>query len=251
MTTLITGASSGIGYELARICARNGHHLVLVSRKRPDLSDPDFADANATVIVLDLSEPDAATKLMQRIKQKRLVIDNLINNAGFGDYAEFAETDLDKLEQMMQLNIITLTELTRLLLPSMKERGYGRVMNVASIAAFLPGPLMAVYYATKHYVLTLSESIAEELAGSGVTVTALCPGPTASGFQAAASMESSPLVKGKTLPTAEDVAKFGFAAMMQGRRIAIHGRRNRLVAFIVRFLPRAFVARFVKSASRT
>jgi len=149
---------------------------------------------------------------------------------------------------MIQLNVVALTELTKLLLPPMIARGAGRVLNVASTAAFQPGPLMAVYYATKAYVLSFSEAIAEELRGTGVTVTALCPGPTKTGFQAGAAMEDSKLVRGRDIMDSKTVARIGYAAMLEGKRVVIPGAMNKVLAQSVRFLPRATVARAVKRA---
>jgi hypothetical protein len=149
---------------------------------------------------------------------------------------------------MIQLNVVALTHFTKLLLPAMVKRGSGRILNVASTAAFQPGPLMAVYYATKAFVLSLSEALAEELAGTGVTVTALCPGPTQSGFQAGAKMEESKLVRGKALMTSEEVARAGYHALMKGKRVVIPGFGNRVMAQSVRFLPRSTVTKFVKRA---
>jgi hypothetical protein len=175
-----------------------------------------------------------------------LQIDYLINNAGFGDFGFFAQSNWDKQLQMINLNITTLTHLTHLFLPAMIKNKYGRVMNVASTAAFQPGPTMSVYYATKAFVLHFSEAIANELEGSGVTVTALCPGATESGFQSAAAMEESKLVKGKKLPSSAEVAQYGFNAMMNGKKVAIHGMMNYLMANSIRFTPRALVLKVVR-----
>ncbi|MGH9008770.1 MAG: SDR family NAD(P)-dependent oxidoreductase [Acidimicrobiia bacterium] len=169
-----------------------------------------------------------------------------VNNAGVGDFGPFAEADLDKTMAMIRLNVAGPTELTRRYLPGMLERGSGRILNVASTAAFQPGPLMAVYYATKAYVLSFSEAIAEELRGSGVTVTALCRGPTASGFQAGAAMEESRLVAGRRLPTTAAVARAGYRAVLAGRPIAVVGLKNRLLVTSIRFTPRPVVRRTVR-----
>ena len=169
----------------------------------------------------------------------------LVNNAGFGDFGDFATASPEKLDQMIELNVGSLTRLCRVYVPGMLARGSGRIMNVASTAAFQPGPLMAVYYATKAYVLSFSEALAEETRGTGVTVTALCPGPTASGFQAGAAMEASKLVHGKKLPTSASVAAFGVKAMQRGDVVAVPGLQNKMLAASIRLSPRPIVRRLV------
>ena len=252
-TALVTGASGGIGEALARELAARGHDLVLVARSVGALEAlaAELSQAHgitATSIGADLAASGAGRALAGELRSRGLDIDIVVNNAGFADFGEFAQTDLDKTMQMVALNVVTLTELTHELLPPMIERGRGRVMNLASTAAFLPGPLMAVYYATKAYVLSFSEGVAEELKGTGVTVTALCPGPTASGFQARAAMEDSKLVKGKRVMDAATVAKMGVDAMEAGKTVAICGFKNKVQAVMPRFLPRALVPPMVKRA---
>lgn len=248
-TALITGASSGIGFELAKICAANGNDLVLVSRNQTDTSDPVFTNVTITNIEQDLSVPGSAEKLYKQIKQKNITIDVLINNAGFGDFNLFVDADSKTITNMINLNILTLTELTQLVVRDMKKQGQGKILNLASIASFLPGPYMAVYYSTKHYVLAFSETLAEELRDDNITVTALCPGPTASKFWDVAHMSSSKIVNGKKFPSSKEVAEFGYDAMMHGRRVAVHGVRNKFIIFIVRFLPRKFVTEVVRKQS--
>jgi len=248
---LITGASGGIGEALARELASQGHDLILVARSVDalDALGAELAGQHgitATSMGADLAEVGAGRALAAALESRGLSVDVLVNNAGFADFGEFATADLDKTMQMLTLNIATLTELTHELLGPMLERGSGRVMNVASTAAFLPGPLMAAYYATKAYVLSFSEGIAEELKGTGVTVTALCPGPTTSGFQARAAMEDSKLVKGKKIMDASTVAKIGVAAMMVGKPLVICGFKNKVLAAMPRFWPRAMVPGMVK-----
>ena len=250
-TALITGASGGIGLELARCCAHDGIDVILVARSTDRLNSikKELEAAHTTlvrVISLDLSRPGAVEALLQQLPGESGAVDYLINNAGFGTFGFFDEIDWKTETDMIQLNIVALTELTRKLLPGMKERGRGRILNVASTAAFQPGPLMAVYYATKSYVLHLSEALANELKGSPVTVTALCPGPTASGFQQAAAMESSGLVKGKMLPTSKEVAEYGYRAMQRGKTVAVHGVMNKLLVNGNRFTPRAWVTAIVR-----
>lgn len=250
---LVTGASGGIGEELARQLAARGHDLVLVARSTRKLQS--LADELATkhsitahVLIADLGHAGAGHEITAELAAKGLDIDVLVNNAGFADFGEMWKADAPKLDSMIALNMAVLTELMHDLIPSMVSRGHGRVMNVASTAAFFPGPLMGVYYATKAYVLSLSEATHEELKGTGVTVTALCPGPTQSGFQAAAAMESSKLVKGRNMPTAQHVAELGVAAMLKGKPVAVIGGKNKLSVLSPRFLPRSMVPGMVKRA---
>jgi hypothetical protein len=196
----------------------------------------------------DLALPDGAQRLCDEVAASGIAVDFLVNNAGVGLYGEFRNLSLADELAMMTLNMTSLTVLTKRFLPQVLERR-GRIMNVASTAAFQPGPYMAVYYATKAFVLSLSEALASELAGTGVTVTAFCPGPTQSGFQDKASMHASGLVKGKRLPSAERVGVEGYAAMMAGRRVFIPGLVNKALAASVRVSPRNVVTRIVKAMS--
>lgn len=243
-TALITGASTGIGLELAKIHASKGGNLVLVARSTSKLEalktdlEKQFS-IQVTVITKDLSQENAAEEIYQETTRKQIVIDQLINNAGFGDQGMFAETDWEKEAQMMRLNMTTLTHLCRLYLPDMIKRQSGRIMNVASTAAFQSGPTMAVYCATKAYVLSFSEAIGNEVCDKGISVTALCPGATATDFKIAAGMENSKLFSNKKLPTAKAVAEYGYASMMNGKPVAIHGTVNYILANSVRFVPRA------------
>ena len=250
--TLITGASSGIGLELARVFAKHRHDLVLVARTEPKLrelaQEAQASGVRAHVIPADLSAPGAVQALTDRVQALGVDVDILVNNAGYGLFGSFVETPLDVELSMIQLNIVALTELTKRLLPGMVARKSGRILNLASTAAFFPGPLMAVYYATKAYVLSFSEAIATELEGTGVTVTALCPGPTASGFQAAANLELSKLVAGKRLPTARSVAEAGYEALMAGRTVVVPGVSNKLTVLAPRIMPRRLMAKIVQKA---
>ena len=250
MTALITGASSGIGLELARIFAEHGHDVVLVARSEAKLkslaSELQSRGVRAHVVATDLGAPGAAKTVVDRTRELGVDVDVLVNNAGYGLYGPFLETSLDAELAMIQLNIVTLTELTKRLLPAMVARKRGRILNLASTAAFLPGPLMAVYYATKAYVLSFSEAIANELSGSGVTVTALCPGPTASGFQAAANLEESKLVAGKTLPTSREVARAGYDALMRGTTVYVPGLANKMTVQLPRLFPRGVITKVVR-----
>jgi hypothetical protein len=250
-TALITGASSGIGFELAIAFAAQKNNLILVARNAAKLEEmaKDISSkfsVKVNTFAIDLSEINSAQKVFDFCQENHLHIDYLVNNAGFGDFGLFAQSNWDKQLQMINLNITTLTHLTHLFLPSMIKNKYGKILNVASTAAFQPGPTMSVYYATKAFVLHFSEAIANELEGSGVTVTALCPGATESGFQSAAAMEESKLVKGRKLPSSAEVAAYGYKAMMQGKKVAIHGMMNYLMANSVRFSPRSMVLKMVR-----
>jgi uncharacterized protein len=254
-TALVTGASGGIGEDLARELAARQYNLVLVARSSDKLEAlgqelRQKYGIESTAIAMDLSTPDAAERLTRELESRQLSIDVLINNAGFADYGEFWILDANKTAQMLHLNITTLTMLSRLLLPGMVARKKGRIMNVASTAAFMPGPLMSVYYASKNYVLAFSEGLGEELSGTGVTVTALCPGPVETGFQARAAMENSKLLKNPMNPmmTSQEVAKQGIAALERGQRVIIPGTMNQILALVPRWMPRAFVPGMVKNA---
>lgn len=252
-TALITGASSGIGLELAKVFAAEKINLVLVARshdKLNTLANELRSEFGIEVYVLskDLGIYLNALEVFTFCKTNSIHIDYLVNNAGFGDYGDFAHSKWEKQESMINLNITTLTYLTHLFLPGMLERKFGRILNVASIGSFMPGPLMSVYYATKAFVLHFSEGISEELRGTGVKVTALCPGPTKSGFQAAAAMENSKLVKKIKMPSSYKVAKYGFRAMMDGKTVAIPGFMNYLIANTIRFIPRKWLAKLIHFA---
>ena len=244
-TALITGASTGIGYELSKCFAADRHNLVLVARQEPKLRQvagelSGQFGVSAKIIVADLAKPEAPQKIVDEVNKDSLQIDYLVNNAGFGLGGKFAETDLAVELDMMQVNMTALVHLTKLFLPGMLARKSGKIMNVASTAAFQPGPLMAVYYATKAFVLSFSEAIANELAGTGVTVTALCPGPTQSEFQQRAHIENTRLIKGKFmgLMTSEAVARIGYHGFMQEKRLVIPGLMNKMGVQSVRFSPR-------------
>lgn len=250
-TALITGASNGIGLELAKIHASKGGDLVLVARNKSKLDNLKIElerqyKVNVYTIGKDLSTINSAQEVYDETNHQSMQIDYLINNAGLGNFGMFVETDWNKELQMINLNITILTQFTKLYLQDMVKRRSGKIMNVASTAAFQSGPTMAVYYATKAYVLSFSEAVDNEVRNKGVTVTTLCPGPTESGFQAAAAMEESNLVKGKKLPTAKEVAEFGYASMMKGKTVAIHGLMNYLMANSVRFIPRALVVKLTR-----
>ena len=245
-TALITGASNGIGLELAKIFASKGCDLVLVARSSDKLAELKVAiekqyKVTVYIITKDLSSIQAAQEVYDETHTQAIQVDYLVNNAGFGDFGMFAETNWEKEQQMIQLNITTLTLITKLYLQDMVQRGSGKIMNVASTAAFQSGPTMAVYCATKAYVLSFTEAVSNEVSGSGITLTALCPGATETGFQAAGGLDESSLFKGKTLPSAQEVAAFGYRAMMQGKVVAIHGWMNYIMSNSIRFFPRSLV----------
>jgi short-subunit dehydrogenase len=244
-TVLITGASGGIGYELAKLFARDHHNLVLVARSTDKLAQvaTELQTHGVTVktIALDLAAPPASKFLFDQLQREGVSVDILVNNAGFGSFGEFAHMPKEEILGQISLNITALTELTRVFLPPMVERRGGRIMNVASTAGFQPGPLMAVYYATKAYVISFSEAIANELHDSGVTVTCFCPGATHTGFAKRAGTEKSRLFKQLGAMSAEKVALDGYRAVMEGRSLAISGVHNWMVAQSTRFAPRKIV----------
>lgn len=242
-TVLITGASSGIGYELAKQFARDHYNLLLVARSGNKLSK--LADElqrqfgiTAKAMVADLAGPAAPQRLVDQLQNDGTTVDILVNDAAYGKFGDFASMPLEDITGQVELNIAALTRLTRLLLPQMIERRYGKVLNVASTAGFQPGPMMAVYYASKAYVISFSEALANELNGSGVTVTCLCPGPTDTGFQGRAGVENSRLFKQFGPMDAKTVARDGYRAMMKGKTLVISGFKNRLLAESVRIAPR-------------
>jgi len=255
-TALVTGGSGGIGLELAKVLAREGFDIVLVARKRDSLEaaagqlEGKFG-VKAHVFAADLRLQDAPQAIFEFLHNENIDIDVLVNNAGIGLGGEFSETELQRELDMIQVNIVALTQLTKLFIPAMIKRQSGRVLNVASTAAFQPGPLMAVYYATKAYVLSFSEALAEELRNSGVTVTALCPGPTHTDFAQSAQMTNSRLFNTFGVADAGDVAKYGFDAMMHGKRLAIPGFRNKIIAQANRIAPRSLSAKLARIAQET
>jgi short-subunit dehydrogenase len=254
-TALITGASSGIGMEMAKIFAQNGITLVLVARRENILEKlklelEEQYKIKVFNIIRDLSEVDSANDIYDIVKLENINIDFLINNAGFGNYGKFVETDWLREHHMINLNITTLTYLTKLFLKDIVQNNSGRIMNVASTAAFQPGPLMAVYYATKAYVMYLSEAIADELKGTNVSITTLCPGPTISEFKETAALGTSGLFNRRSLPESREVARFGYNAMMKGKRVVVHGFTNKLLAFFTKILPRKLVISSIHQLSK-
>lgn len=250
-TALVTGASAGIGLELARLFSRRSNDVVLAARRgerlRQIAADLESAhDVTAHVVVVDLAEVDGARRLFDEVTGRGIEVEYLVNNAGFGTFGPFVETHPRETMDLIRVNIGALTELTALFLPAMVRRHRGRVLNVASAAAFQPGPLMATYYASKAYVLHFTEALNEELEGTGVSATALCPGPVRTEFHRVAGMETSGLVLDKRLISVERVAEAGYEAMMRGRAYVVPGLATKLLSFGVRFAPRRFVTKFVR-----
>jgi uncharacterized protein len=239
--TLITGANSGIGLELARQAAADGRNLILVARNERTLASAATElkrSVSVHTIVEDLSQSGAAQRVFDRVRALGVDVDCLINNAGFGDYGPFSKSDLAKQESMIGVNVTALTALTRLFLPAMLERRRGHILNVASVNGFIPGPLMSVYFATKHYVLAFSEALMEELRGSGVIVTALCPPPVRTSFSNAARIASASYMS-TTKTTPAEVASYGYQMMKRGKTVTVYGSWYKfLTGFLVRITPR-------------
>ena len=244
-TVLITGASGGIGYELAKLFARDRHNLILVARSGDRLAhvatELSALGVTVKIVTLDLAIPAAAKVLFDQLQNENVAVDVLVNNAGFGALGEFATMPEEQILGQIQLNVTALTELTRLFLPPMLARRSGRIMNVASTAGFQPGPLMAVYYATKAFVISFSEAIADEVRNSGVSVTCFCPGATDTGFAQRAGNANTRVFKRFGAMNADRVALDGYRAVMEGKTMAISGIQNWLVAESTRFAPRKLV----------
>ena len=251
-TALVTGASGGIGLELAKLFARDGYDLILVARSSDKLAQikQEFErqfGGRVFLIIKDLSKFGAAEEVFEEMRRNQLSADILVNNAGFGTYGPFAEADLARELEMIQLNIAALTHLTRLVLPEMLKKKKGRILNVASTAAFQPGPLMAVYYATKAYVLSFTDAISAELENTGIVVSSLCPGPTKSDFQKTAGLDlGMNLFRAAGIMTSEAVAEAGYRNFMKGKRVIIPGIANKITPLGARFLPRNWVMRAVR-----
>jgi short-subunit dehydrogenase len=249
-TALITGASGGIGFELALLFGRDRYDCILVARSADKLHalaarlESEFR-VKTLVVAKDLSKPAAVDEIYEKVTAAAMNVDVLVNNAGFTVFGLFTQTDLDAELEMLQVNVVALTALTKLFLKGMVERRYGRILNLGSTASFEPGPLMAVYYASKAYVLSFSEALANELRGTGVTVTALAPGPTRTGFQKRGEMEDSRLVQGQ-IADAQSVALAGYRGLMAGKTIVIPGFSNKLIPWVVRVSPRGVVTRVVR-----
>lgn len=249
-TALVTGASRGIGYEIARLAAADGYNLAVVSRSGDDLYSvkgelEDEFDITVEPIEGDLSDPDTPKEIHDRLLETDMWVDLLVNNAGRGQMGEFTETDWEVDEEMMQINMGAVVHLTDLFLPQMIERGEGKILNVSSLAAFAPGPLMTLYYATKAFVQNFSEGLAEEVAGEGVTVTALSPGPVDTGFEIKGVKPSENGNKSVRV-SPELAAREGYNGVMSGRRVVVPGGAVSLAPGITRLLPRRAVSRFIR-----
>lgn len=250
LTALITGASSGIGLELSKLFAGDGYNLVLVARSTQKLESLAAELRRAyTVEVLvlpaDLSKPGATDEVFQALQSRGVQIDALVNNAGFGIHEPLAQADPATITQMLQVNITALTEMCRLFLPGMLVRKQGRILNVGSTGSFAPGPFMAAYLASKAYVLSFTEGLAEELRGTGVTATALCPGVTPTGFQERAQVGNMPLTRYGVL-SAEKVAADGYQALLRGKRVEVPGFFNKLLVLSTRLTPHSLLLPFAR-----
>ncbi len=239
---LITGASGGIGYELSEIMAKDGHNLILAARnieKLNELSDNLNKKYNVEVVPfkVDLTSEEERTAFIDNLRDNKYHVSILMNNAGFGDAGCFAEANWTKTDRMIQLNVTAITHLTRELLPAMIDSGYGKILNIASIAGFLPGPYMSVYYASKSYVISFSAALREELKNTGVTVTALCPGPVQTNFFNFAGASESRLNTMMKPAEAKSVAYYGYKSMMKGKGRVVHGLLNKLMVFAINFIP--------------
>lgn len=249
-TALVTGASSGLGIWFSRVLAEDGYDLLVVARREEALLEQkailekEFG-ITVTVLAKDLSKSESPDEIFDYCEDNGIEIHTLVNNAGFGDFGKFSERVLKKQTDMIAVNVTTLTALTHKFIKGMISRGEGRILNVASIAGFEPGPLMSVYYATKAYVISFTEALAVELKGTGVSIMALCPGPVDTGFEDAAQAKASGLFKNMKVATAEKVVRFAYKKLNKGRVLVIQGFINKLVPLATRFVPRAFMRKSV------
>jgi short-subunit dehydrogenase len=253
-TALITGASSGLGLQYAKLFAADKKDLVLVARRKERLEvlASELSGSHgirAHVVAEDLSDPPAPRRIVDAVKARGLAVEYLVNNAGFGTNGAFAESDLSKQLEMVQVNIVALVALTRSFVPEMIRRGHGRVLNIGSTAGFQPGPFMAVYYATKAFVNSFTEALWYELKGTGVTATVSCPGATATEFAAVAGNDRSGLFRLGAMSAAE-VAREGYRAMLKGKPMAVHGLKNKVLAGSVRLSPRGVVRGIAASLNK-
>ena len=253
---LITGASAGLGEQFAHLFARDGHDVVLVARRADRLEAlagqlQQAHQATAHVIAADLADPQAPQRLYDEVARRGLAVEFLVNNAGFGSNGAFLDQDLAREAEMIEVNCAALLKLTHLFARPMRERRSGRILNIASTAAFQPGPYMATYYATKAFVVSFSEALAHELRGSGVTLTCHCPGATRTEFGARAGNDKSVLFKRTGVAEAPEVARHAYRAMMKGEVLAVHGVMNRIVMESVRFSPRRVVRSVAAALNRS
>jgi uncharacterized protein len=251
---LITGASSGIGLDLAKLFAQGGHDLVLVARNEEALraaaAECEKVGVKAQVLAKDLSNSNAAQEIFDELSARGIVVEVLVNNAGFGTHGLFVRSKLEDEVGMIQVNIVALIQLTRLFLPQMVSRKSGKIMNVGSMAGFVPGPYMSVYYATKAFVLSHSIALAQEVERSGVIVSALCPGPTKTDFQRRAKIAESKLFKTPRSMTSMDVAKAGYEGLMAGKLIVVPGLSNKVIRVASKLAPRRMLARIAGKMNR-
>jgi short-subunit dehydrogenase len=255
LTALITGASSGIGLEIAKLFAQNGFNLLLIARSQDTLNTianelGNSYSVQVNCLAQDLSVTSAPDKIFQYIDKEKLEVDVLVNNAGFGWFGEFSRMELSDMLGMIQVNISSLTHLTRLILPEMLKKNEGKILNISSTAGFQPGPLMAVYYASKAYVLSFSQALSEELKNTNITVTTLCPGPTPTNFGKRAGFKDKPILHGVLSMDSHTVALSGYKGMMKGKTLVIPGRLNWLGTQLVRLLPRSVPGKFIKLAQQ-
>jgi short-subunit dehydrogenase len=248
---LITGASMGLGAEFARVFAAEGYDLVLTARSADRLATlrkevENLHGVRAHVVVADLADPRAPVAIYDEVRRNQIEVQVLVNNAGFGMYGLFHQSDLQTELDMVQVNVAALVHLTKLFVRDMVARGSGRILNVASTAGFQPGPLQPVYYATKAFVLSFTEAIANELRGTGVTATTLCPGPTPTEFQKRANVGRVRGLRLMMRVSPEAVVRAGYEGMKRGKPVVVPGLLNRILVFIIRFFPRRFVTAMVR-----
>ena len=254
--TLITGASSGIGYEMAKIFGKNNHNLILVARDEGKMNSlkqelTSKYNIDIQIIVKDLTAENAIDEIYEETKLNEYNVEILVNNAGFGDQSAFLDSDYNKQENMIKLNILALMKLSYLYGNDMKKNKYERILNLSSVAAFMSGPYMSIYYASKAFVLSFSESMAEELKGTGVTVTCLCPGPTKTNFEKSANMKNSSMFTtfgGAVTP--EAVAECGYKACMKGKHIQYHSLKTYLMNIGSRIFSRKFASKYVMKINK-
>ena len=248
-TALVTGAASGLGFELALLLAKDGYHLVLIDIDSGKLEEAKIEilkehETQITLMVKDLSLVNIAQEIYDDLEKTK--IDVIINNAGFGLFGTFYDTDWERESQMLNLHVITATHLIKLILPDMVERGSGKILNLSSLAAFQPGPMMALYYASKAYMLSFSQAISNELKGTGVSSTVLCPGPTKTAFQSTVSQDSKENKIAFNMACPKEVAAYGYKAMHNGRVVAIPGTFNKFLSILPRMLTRNRATKIVR-----
>lgn len=248
-TALITGAASGIGYELACLLAKDNYALILVDIDEEKLKNAEqnlhkINNSTITLLTKDLSQINSAKEIMASINNR--AVDILVNNAGFGLFGAFSKTNWERESEMIHLHTYTTTHLTKLILKNMLKRNSGKILNVASLAAFQPGPLMSIYYATKSYLLSFSEALANELKGTGVSLTVLCPGQTRTAFQRVVSSSSSENKLDFNIACPKYVANYGYKALLKGKTVAIPGRFNKFLSVLPRIIPRGTATYIVR-----